>query len=205
MVESAAAVERGGKRQAMLNRLAELGMTMAEAIVAQTAKEGAAEAGAAFAKVAQAVRYTVKLEADVANGTAHRRTRLADERAERKASALSKHARDKQSEIDDGVSRAIYERHGDGEAAEALEREVEELLIADDFLGYEDRPVGETIARLCQALGLDPDFCVEAKKGWKIKNCPPTLSELAPARAPEAANADPPAYRLRAAAATRPP
>ena len=169
MAEAGAAVSLGERHQAVLTRLVELGMDVAEAIAAQTRQEGAAEAGAAFAKVSQAIRRTIDLQDRLARDLRPRRGDLAERRRRRASEAGRAHYDAREREIMDGIEAAIGEaRDDDKEAAEAL-REVENLLDSDRFADYEERPVGETIARLCQALGLDPDWCVQSGAGWAIK------------------------------------
>jgi hypothetical protein len=35
--------------------------------------------------------------------------------------------------------------------------------------GYLDRPVGETVARLCAAMGLDPEACEPDGETWRVR------------------------------------
>ena len=173
MAEAAASVERGERQRAMLARLAELGMALAERIVEQTTGEGAAEAGAAFAKVAQAVRRTLALETHLAEGLGGKRADLATQRAERRAKARSDHACDKTAAVIEAVSDAARERHGDTEAAERLIEEAEDLLdLGDEYREYLQRPVGETIVRLCATLALDPEWVIRSGAGWLVKTPP---------------------------------
>ena len=43
--------------------------------------------------------------------------------------------------------------------------------------GYLDRPVGETVAKLCAALGLDPQACEPDGDAWRVRR-PPIDFEL---------------------------
>ncbi len=43
--------------------------------------------------------------------------------------------------------------------------------------GYLDRPVGETVAKLCATLGLDPEACERGGETWRIRR-PPLDFEL---------------------------
>ena len=53
------------------------------------------------------------------------------------------------------------------ESAEALDIEFAELLEEGaDFEAYGDRPVSWTVARLCKALDLDPDWDEWAREDW---------------------------------------
>jgi hypothetical protein len=54
-----------------------------------------------------------------------------------------------------------------------LTDEIDALLYdCDEFRDFLDRPVGETIARLCKTLGLDPALCVRDGDGWKVRREP---------------------------------
>ncbi len=48
---------------------------------------------------------------------------------------------------------------------------------ADTFRGWLDRPVGETVARLCAAVDLDPDSCARVGDAWRVRR-PPRDFEL---------------------------
>jgi hypothetical protein len=45
----------------------------------------------------------------------------------------------------------------------------EHLRDVDEFRGYLDRPVGETVARLCEALDLDPGACEKDGDIWIVR------------------------------------
>ncbi len=54
-------------------------------------------------------------------------------------------------------------------------RKVERREMLEDVEAYGDwrtRPVGETVAKLCEALGLAPDSCVERGQTWWVRRCP---------------------------------
>ena len=48
-----------------------------------------------------------------------------------------------------------------------------ELLLEDldDYGDWLNRPVGETVAKLCVALGLEPDACVKRGDTWRVRRC----------------------------------
>lgn len=186
MVEDAAAVARAERQGRMLARLAELGMELAEAVVAQGVKEGAAEAAGAFAKLAQAVRRTIALEAHVAEELGRRRGSLGEKRAARREKARADHEEAKTEAIEMCISDAVDSRldevgetdepNENGDIGEALRAAADEwLTCSGEFDGYLQRPVGETVARLCEALGLDPDWSVETEAGWRVKILPFSL------------------------------
>jgi len=38
--------------------------------------------------------------------------------------------------------------------------------------GYLDRPIGETVVRLCAAMGLDPEACQPDGETWRVRRAP---------------------------------
>jgi hypothetical protein len=94
--------------------------------------------------------------------------------------------------IDDALTDAFTIMYGDGDdetdAGDALCHEMlgekEDLLAdLDEFKDYLRRPVGETIARLCVALGLDPDTCVRDGDRWRVKRPPTAYARFRETRA----------------------
>ena len=94
----------------------------------------------------------------------------------------------------DGMSGAIAERFPDDDDEVHFARldDAERLLEeADELDGYLDQPIGEVIAKLCKALGLDPDWAVERDGEWFVKQ-PDFVPDFAcdwpdaPPRGPEA-------------------
>jgi hypothetical protein len=187
MALAADALERGEQDLLMLSRLAEIAMELAEALgahakarLAAATGEGAAlgageDPTGPFNRIAQTVRRTLALRAKVAEEVKTGRGRLAGERAARRAKRQADHRKDKHAAIERGFFDAVAEDRPDleGEAAERLTDEMDELLYdCDEFRDFLDRPVGETIARLCKTLGLDPALCVRDGDGWKVRREP---------------------------------
>ncbi len=171
----------------MLSRLAEIGMELAEALGAYAkARLGAVAAERAalgptedptapFNRIAQTVRRTLALRAKLARDLRTGRADLLTERAARRSKADEDHREFKRAAIDAGFKDALAETRPDrdDEASECLLMDMDELLEdADEFRGFLDRPVGETIARLCETLGLDPALCVRDGDGWKLRRDP---------------------------------
>jgi hypothetical protein len=191
--EASRDIERDERRREMLTELAEISMRLArslgdlvEARVEQekTSKDAPAhskDAAAAFDKMAQTVRRTLALEAKLAEGVKARREKLITDGAERRATRAAAHK--------DNVDEAIMEGLHDAYAADCSEDEyhtlAERLLDdareylgdADEMRGYLDRPVGETVAKLCAAMGLDPEACEPDGETWRIRR-PPLDFEL---------------------------
>ena len=131
--------------------------------------------------MAQTVRRTLALEAKLAEGVKARREKLITDGAERRATRAVAHK--------DNVDEAIMEGLHDAYAADCSEDEYQTLAErllddareylgdADEMRGYLDRPVGETVAKLCAAMGLDPEACEPDGETWRIRR-PPLDFEL---------------------------
>jgi hypothetical protein len=196
MAESAALIAAAEADLAMLARLAQIGMELAEAqgdyakarLARATADapaplEPGEDPTAAFDKIAQTVRRTLALKGKVARDLERLRAGLAVQCAERRARRAADHERAMTDAVDDALTDAFTQMYGDGEAetdeGDALCREMlidkEDLLgDLDEFRDWLDRPVGETIVRLCAAFGLPADTCVEKNGAWWVKR-PPTV------------------------------
>ena len=216
MVETAAGLERDERDVRMLQQLAELGMELAVAI-AQNAKacleaasaEGVAaspEPMAAFNKMAQTVRRTLALKAKLGETVKTARTGLAGQRAERRAKLDAAHLQTIEEAIETTFGDTLEEDFPDleGKESEALLSDLQELLFdGDEFKDYLERPVGETVAKLRAAMGLDPALCVLDGETWKARRPPyafeATLAAINGRPIPPSATAS------LAAAATGPP
>jgi len=185
MVETARAIERGERHLRMLAELSEIGMNLARALgeLAQARieleKKGEAaparseDAAAAFDKMAQTVRRTLALEAKLAEGVKARREGLITERTERRTA----HAETHKTAFDDAIIHGLHDAYAadcpDAEYHDLSERLMEDareyLEDADEMRGYLDRPVGETVAKLCAAMGLDPEACESDGETWRVR------------------------------------
>ena len=192
MAEAEREFERGERHLRILAELAEIGMrlarTLGELVGARAERElkgevasGRSEdAAAAFDKMAQTVRRTAALEAQLAEGVKVRREGLITQRAERRATLDAAHKSAKSEAILYGLHDAYAASTPEVEYKEQVERlmeDVQEFLgDPDEMRGYLDRPVGETVARLCAALGVDPDTCTLDDGAWTVV-CPPSVFE----------------------------
>ena len=155
MVAASAAVARGERHLRMLARLAEIHMEIAETI-AQNAKIAVADGksqgdpAGSFDKIARAVRRTVALEAKLADQVNTGRADLAEKRVQARATHKAERP----------------------ELAEMLDDATDRLVERDEFKDYLDRPVGETVARLCAALGFDQQICIEQGVAWMVRSEP---------------------------------
>ena len=173
----------------MLAELAEIGMGLARSLgelaqarierekKAEEAPARSEDAAAAFDRMSQTVRRTLALEARLAAGVKARREGLFAERAERRATRSAAHKTAVDDAIVDGLHDAYAADCPDAEYHDLSDRLMEDareyLGDADEMRGYLDRPVGETVARLCAAMGLDPEACASDGETWRVRR--PTL------------------------------
>jgi hypothetical protein len=193
MAEAAIAVEREERHRKMLAELAEIGMRLVRSLGdlvelrIEREKKGevspgrSEDAASAVDKMAQTVRRTVALEATLAEGVKARREKLITDRAERRATRAAAHKTAVDEAIIEGLHDAYAADCSDDEyhnLAERLLDDAQEYLgDADEMRGYLDRPVGETVARLCAAMGLDPEACETDGDTWRVRR-PPLDFEL---------------------------
>ncbi len=187
MAEAAAILELGEQDLRMLARLAEIAMRLAEKLGAYAEArltaatiEGAAplapreDPAAAFNKMAQTVRRILALRARIAAGVETTRADLTGKRAQRREKLHEDHCDATVSIIDGSVREALAQDRPDldKEAVERLLGDMSEFLC--DATEFDDinRPIGETIARLCKILGLEPGYCIPDGDGWKIRRAP---------------------------------
>jgi hypothetical protein len=162
----------------ILDRLAQIGMAMAEALgeqaaaAAPLAQEAAQRVHHAFDRIARSVRLTLLLQARLIQdhlspkAAAHRKT------DERKAQVLA---------VVEDVART--EHTEDSETAERLVRECGERLEREYFQGLlKTQPVSTVVERICEVLGLTPDWPTLSEQDWaeaefQSGKCGPTLAE----------------------------
>ena len=190
---SEAAAARAEHHLRLLGELTEIGMELSrslgvlakarvEAAVAETRALTAADDAsvAGFNKAAQTVRRTIALHDRLDSLTARRHSELTAERTRRRAERDTAHAEAKANAVVFGVHDAWAAGTPKDEYDETVERVMEDvrehLLDVDEFRGWLDRPVGETVSRICKALGVDPGACVRDGREWIIHR-PPTEFE----------------------------
>jgi hypothetical protein len=199
MVETEAALERGERHLRVLVELTEIAMKLARSlgelaearIEAVKTADGALAPGedpaAAFNKIAQTIRRTLALEAKLAKDVKSGRDGLIAERASRRAERDEAHEAAKKTAVLYGFHDAYVGSSSEAEYEDLIERLMEDteeyLGDADEFRGWLDRPVGETVAKLCATLGLDPDACTLEGETWTVRRAPTeferTLAERA--------------------------
>ena len=196
MIEAALAAERDEHDVRVLSEVIEIGMRLMQAQeaystarLAALAAEGAAlnpgeDPTAAYSKIAQTVRRTVALKKQLGEEVKTRRSGLLGERAARRAKRTEDHEHAVKNVIEMALSEAFHADliapvdpeadDGQPEPWEIEEREMlgdAELLLEDleEFGDWLTRPIGETVARLCLALGLAPDICVKRGDTWWVR------------------------------------
>jgi len=159
----------------MLGRLAEVGLNVALAIerralamiadpsAADAAPMGEGDIGLAYARVSRAVRLTIALQSK----------RLEDLKTLGEEAAFeAKHAKvradvARKVDVQQVVWRVIAAEQADQEQAEDLLRELGERLVDDTCYGdVLSRPFSEVVARICDDLGLSPDWPSLAEEAW---------------------------------------
>ena len=149
------------RHRARLERLAEVGMEMVEALRAEmiAARErgetaAAAEAARGFAHLARAVRHAIALDARLVRDA--RLSRAEAERDQWRAEAWR--GRRGRKEEGRGLVQHLITHTGQG----SLERRLHDRLDREDdrdaALFAPDAPLGAAIGRLCYELGVKPDW-----------------------------------------------
>ena len=181
---------------AMLTRLAQIGLDIAEAVrrqaVAQAqAAERAAEPGAApaevcvgrsepglvYPRVARAVRLTLALRSKavkelLALDQGEAQARQARDKAVADAEVEADPVERRRDRIGRIVRRLIEAEEGDPKEVERLSSDVWERLEDEDQDVYGDlmaRPIGEIVARICEDLELSPDWKALAREAWAVE------------------------------------
>jgi len=168
--DDAAALEaddaaRLARHRARLERLAEVGMEMVEALRAEMISAqgrgdvtAAGEAARGLGHLARAVRHTVALDTRLARDARLRRAEAERDRW-RDEARVGRRAR--KDEVREHV-QALIARAGDSRGREALERRLHQRLDREDdrdtALFAPDTPLGPAIGRLCYELGVRPDW-----------------------------------------------
>ena len=169
-----AAVARAEARRAVLERLTEIGMELAEEIRERNVKaplhpEPRHDPGRAFAHVSRAVRLTLafaaRIDADILalrNGEAQGRCALAPKRAADKPVAAYPSALALGPEgvrVRDAVGSAIEAEFGEFDGAMGALDELHERLVDYETQdSFASRPWRDCVEAICADLGLEPDW-----------------------------------------------
>jgi hypothetical protein len=142
---------------AILTRLAELGMTLAEDLHARAlaAKDdrSANDLALAFHRVSRSLRQTLALEARLER----ERRQALREAAQREASETLTRIQKKRAQVLRAVAPLVWTEY-EGDDAEALVENLDSWIYQDSQEdGFLEEPVDEIIARLREAFGLPAD------------------------------------------------
>ena len=196
MAETAAAAERAAWHVKILGEVVEIGLTLTRSLgelalarveAAKSENRGLAPDDdltlAALGKATQTLRRTVALRDKLDAQATARREGLLAERVRRRADRAADHVGAKTDAVLDGLADAYAADTSDAEYNDHIDNlmaDAKEYLgdaDADEFRGWLDRPVGETVARLCAAVDLDPDSCALVGEAWRVRR-PPRDFEL---------------------------
>jgi hypothetical protein len=181
-LSAATAQARGLVEQqvAMLTRLAQVGLTIAGAVEQRALEEAKAPGGPdapfrcdlAYARVARAVRLTLALQSRALKDLV-----ALDEAADRvrsrpPAAPLVERRPDPQGQRRERIARIVQrviEAEWEGDDVERLSDAAWERLEDEDVYGdLTARPIGETVARICEDLELSPDWTRLAREAWAV-------------------------------------
>ncbi|MGO4727404.1 MULTISPECIES: hypothetical protein [unclassified Inquilinus] len=167
----------------LLTRLAEMAMEQAEAMHAEIMDPPPAKAtgatpdqtqarivsaGIAFPRLSRLVIQIMALQARIARELYGPQQKAATARAEAAGQARQQQRR-RQIEriVDQAIDQVEPEYHAGRKLRDMLAKMLPEI---DPVLDPEvlDRPLGETVARLCRQLGIEPDWSRWAEEDWAI-------------------------------------
>jgi hypothetical protein len=196
MAECAAAADRAAWHVEILGEAAEIHLALTRTLgelalarveAAKTEKRGLTPDDdvtlTALGKATQSLRRTVALRDKLDKSATARREGLLADRVRRRAERAADHQSVKTDAVLDGLADAYaadttdaeYNDHIDDLMADA--RDYLDDADTDEFRGWLGRPVGETVARLCAAVNLDPDSCARVGNDWRVRR-PPRDFEL---------------------------
>jgi hypothetical protein len=164
------AVARGERRLRLLEELTEIGMELARKLRDGAGDSVEAEKGRdpadAFARLSRAIRLTIALEEKTDQAIADLRAGVVRVREEARAAAAER-AQERAAERDrtfedrlcermaEAIDAEIADEKTSGERYEAL---FERLDEDEAYISGWDRPLRETLERLCKDLCLTPDW-----------------------------------------------
>ena len=190
MVQNARLVECGERQLRMLQRMAEVGISLVERLgqISMSGAEPASGEGAApatipatindiagaYTKLTQSLRRTLAMEARLAEDIKARRLGVVASRNKQHAEKIKVIEDVVSQNIEYALTKAIRRERPDSdrETSERLLLDMfERLDDSEEFEDYRERPPGETVAKLCAAFGLDPEFCIQDDdETWMIRH-----------------------------------
>ena len=190
IIEGARLVECGERQLRILRRMAEVGIGLVERLgqIAMSGAEPASGEGTAsatipatindiagaYTKLTQSLRRTLAMEARLAEEMKDRRLGVFATRNKQHAEKIKVVENLVNQNIEYALTKVIRRERpeADRETSEHLLIDMfERLDDAEEFEDYRQRPPGETVAKLCAAFGLDPEFCIQDDdETWMIRH-----------------------------------
>jgi hypothetical protein len=145
-----------------LERLADKGVAMAEALP----EDGAAESAESFAKLSRAVRLTITLITKTQEGPRRPKTDAGAESPRPDPYAPLRTG--KKAEVRTLVRDVIDRETPDAKDNDVLVDALDERLLCDEaYFNIADLPLRDIVERLCADLQLNPDWSRWTGEGWK--------------------------------------
>ncbi|MGH7023945.1 MAG: hypothetical protein ACREEB_10190 [Caulobacteraceae bacterium] len=193
-----ASVARAERRLRLLEELAEIGMELARALRPGAAVDAPADdkthgkardPADAFAPLSRAIRLTLALEARTDEALRDLKAGVVVKREAERVQAdkrLGEAAQAHEERVHELVMTVADAECGTVEEYENLYQALSERLDEDEaYVGYRERPLRETIERLCKDLTLTPDWSRWDGEGW-IQDKPPARPRYSLFNAPSA-------------------
>ena len=164
-------------RLRMLRRLAEIGMELAERTLnTETAPAKGRDPADFYAPISRAIRLTLALEEKTAEKLRDLKAGIVREREEeltRTAERRQAAAEERETKVRRLVIQAADAEISDVEVMDGIFGALDERLDEDEaYEDFAERPLRETVERLCHDLALNPDWSRWDGEGW-IKEGPP--------------------------------
>jgi hypothetical protein len=164
--------ERLERQLRLLDRMAEAGVEMAVDVAEESRRPEVDRGDAArtYARVSRAVRQAILLQTRLMNDFHERRA--ADRKAFAEAAVEADKVRQARSDrrkcrISWILDRVANAGRDEGEELDRLLHEANERLDDDGLIGdVLSRPVSETVALICEALGVAPDWPRLVEEAW---------------------------------------
>jgi hypothetical protein len=197
-IDQEPSVLRAERRLRLLEKMADTGMRLLEGLECAAAAGEAAGAGEkgslgepadAFARLSRAIRLTLALEARTDRELFDLTARVISAREHEDSKIIERNdrtRREKEMHVLDLVRRAANHECERVEDLHEIFHAAEERLSEDDaYENFEERPLRETIERLCRDLTLTPDWTRWDGEDW-IEDNPPRRSRFSIFHTPSA-------------------
>jgi hypothetical protein len=123
------------------------------------------DVGLVIDRVARSVRLTIAQEERLEKALRDRRAGLEDARRQRAMAETQAVAKARRDEVERVMLAAIHSKHGGGHE-NLVERDRDYLYDHFDREDFAERPISEVVRRLCDMLGLRPDWDRWCKERW---------------------------------------